>query len=65
MYHGSYLKAVIIRPTNKKNQRNKNTTLRPLYNGSLPIKKAKLNDLQHLKPFLINPDTQTFYASLI
>lgn len=60
MYYGSYLKAVIICPTNKKNQRNKNTTLR-----SLSIKKSKLNGLQHLKQLLINPDAQTFYVSLI
>lgn len=41
-----------------------NTTLRFLYNDPLPIKKAKLNDLLHLKQFLTNLDAQQFYVSL-
>lgn len=39
-------------------------TLRPLYDGPIPIKKAKLNDLLHLKQFLTNSDAQQFYAAL-
>jgi hypothetical protein len=51
-YHRPYLSAVITRANNKRNRKNKinkNTTLVPLYDGPLPIKKAKLNDLLHLK----------------
>ncbi|KAL4122930.1 hypothetical protein QTP88_015171 [Uroleucon formosanum] len=56
---------VITRPTNKRNRKkNKNTTLRPLYDGPLPLKKAKLIDLLHLKQFLTNPDARKFYAAL-
>lgn len=66
-YHGPYLSAVITRATNKRNRKNKinkNTTLRPLYDGTLPIKKAKLNDLLYLKQFLTNSNAQQFYAAL-
>jgi len=65
-YHEPYLSAVITHATNKrnwKNKINKNTTLRPLYDGPLPIKKAKLNNLLHLKQFLTNSDAQQFYAA--
>lgn len=39
--------------------------LKKLYNGPLPIKSAKLKDLLYLTPFLVNPDAQTFYKTLV
>jgi len=59
-----YISAVIIRPTNKRNQRNKNTTLRFLYNNPLPIK-IKILRSNTYKAVFNQSDTQKFNTLLI
>lgn len=71
-YFGSYLKAAFVQnqSTDKKKSRKSKTQSEPkalenLYNGKLPIKPAKLQDLLHLKQFLTNAASQEFYESLV
>uniref|UniRef100_A0A0A9Z5A2 Glutamate--tRNA ligase 2 n=1 Tax=Lygus hesperus TaxID=30085 RepID=A0A0A9Z5A2_LYGHE len=64
-YSGAFNSAVITLTTKQmKTKRNQDATLDPAYSGPLTIKKAKLEDLKHLKQFLINPIAHSFYEAL-
>lgn len=68
-YFGNYLKAVIVPlQKQKKGQRKKSLgsiALKNIYDGPVPIKAAKVEDLLHLTKFLTSPEAKSFYEALV